>query len=139
MKNTGYILLVTAALGIVFYLESSFKPFLRTITRIPKYIISIITLVLLVQGMCDGTETVRTVNDSLKSKKRRRVSQLTKKIVASNQKWKCKHCDDTLDFTYEVDHIIPLYQGGTNQVENLQALCRNCHGRKTMLGRNKSQ
>ena len=138
MKNVGYILLVTGVLGLVFYMESSFKPFLRTITRLPKYLISIITLVLLVQGMCDGTETIRSVNDSLKSKKRRRVSQLTKKIVASNQKWKCKHCNNTLDFTYEVDHILPLYQGGTNQVENLQALCRNCHGRKTMLGRNKS-
>ena len=137
MKNVGYILLVIVAFGIVFYLENAFKPFFRTITRLPKYIISIITLILLIQGMCDGSETLHSVSQTLK-KKKRRVSQLTKKIVASNQKWKCKNCENTLDFTYEIDHIIPLYQGGSNEVENLQALCRNCHGRKTMLGRNKS-
>lgn len=31
----------------------------------------------------------------------------------------------------EVDHIIPLRQGGTNADGNLQALCRACHARKT--------
>ena len=36
-----------------------------------------------------------------------------------------------LDNTYEVDHVIPLYKGGTNDLTNLEALCRNCHGKKT--------
>ena len=36
-----------------------------------------------------------------------------------------------LDCTYEIDHIKPLYLNGTNNVDNLQALCRNCHGKKT--------
>lgn len=31
----------------------------------------------------------------------------------------------------EVDHIIPLADGGTNDPENLQALCKACHSRKT--------
>ncbi len=65
------------------------------------------------------------------SKKTRRVTGLHKKMVASNQHWKCNRCKHTLDYTYEVDHIKPLYQGGTNDLHNLQALCRNCHGRKT--------
>ena len=55
------------------------------------------TLILLVQGMCDGTESARTVNDTLKSKSRRRVSHLTKKIVASNQQWKCKNCENIVE------------------------------------------
>ena len=29
------------------------------------------------------------------------------------------------------DHVIPLYKGGTNDLTNLEALCRNCHGKKT--------
>ena len=30
-----------------------------------------------------------------------------------------------------VDHIIPLSQGGTDALANLQALCLTCHKRKT--------
>ena len=31
-----------------------------------------------------------------------------------------------------VDHITPLADGGTNDVTNLQPLCKPCHDRKTM-------
>ena len=31
----------------------------------------------------------------------------------------------------EVDHIVPLAAGGTNDFENLQPLCHECHSRKT--------
>lgn len=32
----------------------------------------------------------------------------------------------------EVDHITPLARGGTHQWENLQALCKSCHSKKTI-------
>jgi len=66
-----------------------------------------------------------------KKRQRRNVNGLHKKMVASNQQWKCALCHSMLDYTYEIDHIDPLYQGGNNNLDNLQALCRNCHGRKT--------
>lgn len=31
----------------------------------------------------------------------------------------------------EVDHIIPMKQGGSNELENLQGLCKFHHARKT--------
>jgi hypothetical protein len=65
-------------------------------------------------------------------KRNRKVSDSLKKYVAANQKWKCNMCNNLLDATYEVDHINPLYKGGTNDFNNLQALCRNCHGKKTI-------
>ena len=33
----------------------------------------------------------------------------------------------------DVDHITPLRSGGTNQWENLQALCHECHSHKTAV------
>ena len=33
----------------------------------------------------------------------------------------------------EVDHVTPLKDGGTNEMDNLQALCRSCHSRKTAV------
>jgi 5-methylcytosine-specific restriction endonuclease McrA len=32
----------------------------------------------------------------------------------------------------EVEHIVPLADGGTNDLENLQLLCRDCHKHKTI-------
>jgi hypothetical protein len=66
---------------------------------------------------------------------KRNVSESKKKFVASNQQWKCSSCNELLDATYEIDHITPLYKGGTNEVSNLKALCRNCHGKKTLMDR----
>lgn len=67
------------------------------------------------------------------TKQKRNVSESKKKFIASNQKWKCTHCQNLLDNTYEVDHIIALYKGGSNELNNLEALCRNCHGKKTFM------
>ena len=63
---------------------------------------------------------------------KRSVSESKKKYVASRQSWKCDHCKEMLDATYEIDHVIELQHGGTNHIDNLVALCRNCHGKKTM-------
>ena len=67
-----------------------------------------------------------------KPKLARQVSPLLKKKVAAAQGWKCGHCQQILDASYEVDHILALYRGGSNDEKNLIALCRNCHGAKTV-------
>jgi 5-methylcytosine-specific restriction endonuclease McrA len=72
---------------------------------------------------------------ALRSSSKRNVTGLMKKKVAADQKWTCAHCQQTLDESYEVDHKIALFNGGSNDLENLVALCRNCHGKKTMKER----
>lgn len=62
---------------------------------------------------------------------KRSVSETKKKFVAANQTWKCGNCRQMLPAWFEVDHKIRLDQGGSNHVDNLVALCRDCHGRKT--------
>ena len=75
----------------------------------------------------------KNITRILESKKQERnVTQLMKKKVAANQKWRCGHCSTVLDASYEVDHILALYKGGGNDEQNLVALCRNCHGKKTV-------
>ncbi len=45
--------------------------------------------------------------------------------------FKCNKCEcDIKDNTFEIDHIRPLSNGGTNKASNLQPLCKACHGDK---------
>ena len=64
---------------------------------------------------------------------KRCVSETKKKFVASNQNWKCAGCNVQLPAWFEVDHKIRLENGGDNHINNLEALCRNCHGKKTSM------
>ena len=64
---------------------------------------------------------------------KRSVSETKKKYVASMQDWKCEKCTKKLSHTFEVDHKIRLEHGGGNDVGNLVALCRECHGEKTAM------
>ena len=86
------------------------------------------------QNILRGNEYNYT-NNNMKKKNKRNVSETKKKYVASMQSWKCAICYQVLDASYEVDHIHALYKGGTNKVDNLRALCRNCHGKKTVSDR----
>ncbi len=63
---------------------------------------------------------------------KRNVTGLMKKKVAASQQWKCGNCKNVLDETYEVDHKLALFNGGTNDMSNLVALCPHCHRSKTV-------
>jgi 5-methylcytosine-specific restriction protein A len=45
----------------------------------------------------------------------------------------CEHCRlaGRVRLADELDHIIPLFMGGTDTEDNLQPLCTDCHARKT--------
>lgn len=63
---------------------------------------------------------------------RRKLSNVSKKQIAEKQQYKCAHCElFPLPSTYQVDHIVPHAIGGCDDQHNLQALCPNCHARKT--------
>ena len=73
------------------------------------------------------------LKNSGKQGTKRSVSETKKKYVAANQNWKCQHCQNQLPAWFEVDHITRLEYGGSNNVDNLVALCRDCHGKKTAM------
>jgi len=78
-------------------------------------------------GFC-GEQRIHNLG---KNGTKRSVSETKKKYVAANQHWKCGHCQEQLNHTFEIDHKVRLEYGGGNDVDNLVALCRNCHGKKT--------
>ena len=45
----------------------------------------------------------------------------------------CAACTQKIDAgkVWDIDHILPLALGGTNEPDNLQILCRSCHKTKT--------
>lgn len=71
------------------------------------------------------------VGDNQGKATKRSVSETKKKFVAAQQGWKCGACKQQLPAWFEVDHKIRLDNGGSNHVDNLVALCRDCHGKKT--------
>ena len=64
---------------------------------------------------------------------KRSVSETKKKYVAARQNWKCGDCGQQLSAWFEVDHKVRLEYGGSNHIDNLVALCRECHGKKTTI------
>ena len=49
------------------------------------------------------------------------------------RKGKCAACSQKIEAgkAWDIDHILPLALGGTNEPDNLQILCRSCHKTKT--------
>lgn len=78
-------------------------------------------------------QSENTILRSGKKGTKRSVSETKKKYVASNQGWVCGDCQKQLTAWFEVDHKIRLEYGGSNHVNNLVALCRECHGKKTAM------
>ncbi len=62
---------------------------------------------------------------------RRPIDPHTRLGVFRRDGYMCAHCDSECDRALlEVDHVLPLSLGGTDDPSNLQTLCRTCNRRK---------
>ena len=52
-------------------------------------------------------------------------------IILARQAGRCALCRESLNGVYDIDHTLPLCLSGTNELENLRALCKECHKRET--------
>jgi len=123
------ILFILCSILIVYYNGINYK------TVVPLFLVGY-WLYLLSNNKREELELFESVLKVKPQKKvltnrERKVSGYMKKLVGSQQDWKCNNCGRLLPASFEVDHIIPLYKEGTNDISNLRALCRNCHGEKT--------
>lgn len=79
---------------------------------------------------------------------RKRFSQAIRAVVAYEQDYKCALCGEKLPIGWHLDHVIPLCDPSwaeqypssrkaattaANSRENLQSLCNNCHGAKSLV------
>jgi len=83
------------------------------------------------------TSTITTLTgtiETLKNKPKPKRGALNGPVrlqIASDQKWHCSSCDIVFVSTFEVDHTIPLWDGGLDHRDNATALCVSCHALKT--------
>lgn len=68
------------------------------------------------------------VADRSPSFKKKPIPMKTRMRVMGRDGFKCQHCGSGEDLT--IDHIHPESKGGSNDIENLQVLCRICNCRK---------
>lgn len=81
----------------------------------------------------DNNEKEIMVKNIFTKTQRESIPEKTKFEIIREQDIKCNLCLTIMGGTYEIDHIIPLEQGGTNNKSNLQALCTQCHIFKTSV------
>lgn len=54
-----------------------------------------------------------------------------KQRVHERDSWTCRQCE-RVTMKLECDHIVNKAQGGTDDMDNLQSLCKPCHDKKTL-------
>ena len=131
-----YKMALIGVLGLGFYLMTIRNPSqsVSAIQALNQYV-NVMPIDKNAKGMMGPLLNSPAVNRLMQPSKtnKRSVSETKKKFIASNQNWKCGECKEMLKAWFEVDHIQRLDQGGSNDISNLVALCRNCHGKKTSM------
>lgn len=65
-------------------------------------------------------------------------STRVRNLVAAQQGWQCNVCNELFQYTFDLDHVTPLFKGGADAICNLQALCVYCHRDKTATERTRT-
>jgi hypothetical protein len=76
---------------------------------------------------------VNNISNFKDNSNRYSFTQMERNAIASTQNYKCNICEIELNDQreFDVDHITPIANGGKNTIDNLQAICKNCHKEKT--------
>ena len=79
-----------------------------------------------------GLNSIWQSPKSNKKDHKRQISKSEKNEVWERQNGKCARCHKQLiPSATQYDHIKPYAKGGETDTSNIQALCANCHSKKT--------
>lgn len=79
------------------------------------------------ESLIDFVETLDYIPSERKFK-RKPISKTLRKKVFEKYNNRCFFCGNTDNL--EIDHIIPVNQGGNSEENNLRVLCQSCNGRR---------
>jgi len=63
---------------------------------------------------------------------RKKITKETRKEIVDEQENTCGKCKEKLSSCFQMDHIVGIQFGGTNEKSNLMALCCECHAKKSI-------
>jgi 5-methylcytosine-specific restriction endonuclease McrA len=92
---------------------------------------------LLAERFSELREEVKQLRKRKQPVQRVHRTEPQRRKIAKRQNWlcageQCREAQPNQELEeYDIDHIIPLHLGGTEELDNLQALCPGCHRRKT--------
>nr|WP_302578297.1 HNH endonuclease [Methanobrevibacter arboriphilus] len=71
----------------------------------------------------------RDLKKQLQQRNNKKVPKLVRKAVYERDNYTCLCCGIQTDLS--IDHIVPRSSGGSNDMSNLQTLCRSCNSAKS--------
>lgn len=71
--------------------------------------------------------------ESYSQNSKRKISPKLRSKVLKRDNYTCQHCGKTVEdgVKLEIDHMIPVSLGGTDDIDNLQVLCMECNRGKS--------
>ena len=72
------------------------------------------------------------INNNNNNNKRLKTTKNKRFTAQRRQNNKCAICQSELGHRFHIDHKKALHLGGSNNIENLQALCFVCHDLKSL-------
>ncbi len=63
--------------------------------------------------------------------KRKRFSENERSFIVRRAQSYCEYCKTFVPDTFEIEHIIPVIHGGTDNFDNLALSCGGCNSRKS--------
>lgn len=86
------------------------------------------------QRYCERCSQERARSDNKKrGKENRKIYDRNWRKIREEHLRLYPFCVDCGKLANEVDHDIPIKQGGSNEHSNLESRCKSCHSRKTAL------
>ena len=79
----------------------------------------------------NNSDNIEYVENVVIKKNRKAINNSIKYDIMKRDNFKCQYCGKSpaidSNVILEIDHILPVSKGGTNEIENLKTICKDCN------------